>query len=224
MVKGQPADQAGLLANDIVVAIDHEPFTSSKAASDYIKSREGNIISFEVKRGKEDLTFEVHSNQHPAPDQGPTGIGVASEGSLLFSWYYAPWEGLKAMGSEVSAIVGGLGQLISGKAGLKDVGGPVRIAQLVGQAREMGFVYLLQLTIALSLSLAVLNILPFPALDGGRVLFLIIEKVRGKRNNQKIEQWLNTIGFMLLLLLMVVVTVHDISTIQVVRSFFQKIF
>jgi regulator of sigma E protease len=62
----------------------------------------------------------------------------------------------------------------------------------------------------LSLNLAVLNILPFPALDGGRVLFLLIEKVRRKRNNQKVEQIVNGVGFALLLLLMVAVTVQDI--------------
>ena len=74
----------------------------------------------------------------------------------------------------------------------------------------MGFIYLLQFTAFLSLNLAVLNILPFPALDGGRVLFLLIEKVRRKRNNQKIEQIVNTAGFVFLLLLMVAVTINDI--------------
>jgi regulator of sigma E protease len=74
----------------------------------------------------------------------------------------------------------------------------------------LGFVYLLQFTAFLSLNLAALNILPFPALDGGRVLFLVIEKIRGKRNNQKVEQIVNTAGFIFLLLLMVAVTFQDI--------------
>jgi regulator of sigma E protease len=80
----------------------------------------------------------------------------------------------------------------------------------VGQARQSGFFHLLNLTTMLSLSLAVLNILPFPALDGGRVLFLVIEKIRGKRNNQKLEQFVNTAGFVFLLLIMVLVTIKDV--------------
>ncbi len=98
----------------------------------------------------------------------------------------------------------------SGHISLGNVGGPVAIGKLVGRARQMGFITLLELTSFLSLNLAVLNILPFPALDGGRVLFLLIEKVRRKRNNQQVEQWFNTVGFVFLLLLMVLVTVHDI--------------
>ena len=75
----------------------------------------------------------------------------------------------------------------------------------------MGFNYLLQFTAFLSLNLAILNILPFPALDGGRVAFLIIEKFRGKRNNQKLEQYVNTAGFVFLLLLMLLVTIKDVK-------------
>jgi regulator of sigma E protease len=68
--------------------------------------------------------------------------------------------------------------------------------------------------------LAILNILPFPALDGGRVLFLVIEKIRGKRNNQRIEQYANMIGFFLLLTLMLVITVRDVSQLETVRHLF----
>jgi regulator of sigma E protease len=76
---------------------------------------------------------------------------------------------------------------------------------------DMGIIYLMQFTAFLSLNLAVLNIMPFPALDGGRVVFLIIEKIRGKRNNQKFEQMANAAGFALLLLLMLVVTIKDVK-------------
>ncbi len=101
-------------------------------------------------------------------------------------------------------------QLFTTKAGISAVGGPVKIAQLTGEVRGLGFVYLVQFAAFLSLNLAVLNILPFPALDGGRILFLIIEKIRRKKNNPVVEQFVNTVGFVLLLLLMVVVTVKDI--------------
>ena len=132
---------------------------------------------------------------------------------MTFPWYLAPYEGLKTTFVEVGNITSGLWQLITGQVSVSNLGGPVKIAQLTGEVSRMGFIYLLQFTAFLSVNLAILNILPFPALDGGRVLFLVIEKLRGKRNNQKIEQWVNTVGFMLLLLLMFLVTTHDILNI-----------
>ena len=104
--------------------------------------------------------------------------------------------------------------------GLKGLGGPVKIAQLTGQVADLGIIPLLQFTAFLSLNLAILNTLPFPALDGGRMLFLIIEKLRGKPNNQSVEQYANAIGFMLLLLLMAVITVRDVSQLETIKNLF----
>ena len=106
----------------------------------------------------------------------------------------------------------------------QSLGGPAKIAQLTGEVADLGFIYLLQFTAFLSLNLAILNILPFPALDGGRVLFLLIEKVRGRKNNQTIEQIANTAGFLLLLLLMVAVTVNDIRGFGGVGNIVKKLF
>jgi regulator of sigma E protease len=112
---------------------------------------------------------------------------------------------------QTGAIFSGLYKLVTSGLGLSSLGGPVKIAQLTGQVADMGIIYLMQFTAFLSLNLAVLNIMPFPALDGGRVVFLIIEKIRGKRNNQKFEQMANAAGFALLLLLMLVVTIKDVK-------------
>jgi regulator of sigma E protease len=120
------------------------------------------------------------------------------------------WEGGKTTINALTGIVSGLYQLFSGQLGFASLGGPVKIAKLTGQVAGLGFIYLLQFTAFLSLNLAVLNILPFPALDGGRVLFLLIEKARRKRNNQKMEQIVNTAGFVFLLFLMAAVTIHDV--------------
>ncbi|MEK7167796.1 MAG: site-2 protease family protein, partial [Patescibacteria group bacterium] len=88
--------------------------------------------------------------------------------------------------------------------------GPVGIAVLTGQAARMGLVYLLQFTALLSLNLAIINIIPFPALDGGRLLFLLIEKIRGKVMDQRWENTANNVGFMLLMLLIILVTFKDV--------------
>jgi regulator of sigma E protease len=104
------------------------------------------------------------------------------------------------------------------------LGGPAKIAQLTGQASQLGFAYVLQFTAFLSLNLAVFNVLPIPALDGGRVLFLIIEKVRGRKNNQAVEAWVNSIGFIALLGLILAVSVNDIRSFGGVGQIVSKLF
>lgn len=147
---------------------------------------------------------------NPPQGQGPTGIELSLVGRLKYPVLFAVWEGAKTTGTEIINIYSGLYQLFATHSGFSSLGGPIKIAKLTGQVAGMGFIYLLQFMAFLSLNLAVLNILPFPALDGGRVLFLIIEKIRRKRNNQKVEQYFNTAGFVFLILLMIAVTVHDI--------------
>ncbi len=206
-----PAAKAGLQQSDIILSIDGKAVNSVLDVQSYVVAHKGNVLNFEVKRINEIKKIEVRSLKDPPAGQGPTGIALATFGKLTFPWYGAVVEGAKTTGQQLKAIVVGLYQVFASGQGLKSLGGPVKIAKITGQVADLGVSYLIQFTAFLSLNLAILNILPFPALDGGRVLFLIIEKVRGKRNNQKVEQFANTIGFVLLLLLMVVVTFRDIK-------------
>ena len=162
----------------------------------------------------------VQTSEEIKPDQGIVGIGLAYYGDLSFNPVMALWQGGKTTISQLQAFFGGLYQAFSTKEGLKGLGGPVKIAQLTGQVADLGIIPLLQFTAFLSLNLAILNTLPFPALDGGRMLFLIIEKLRGKPNNQSVEQYANAIGFMLLLLLMAVITVSDVSQLETIKNLF----
>ena len=100
--------------------------------------------------------------------------------------------------------------MIIGRGLAFDVSGPVGIAVMVGQSAKLGINYLINVTAMISLSLAAINILPIPALDGGRILFIIIEKIIGRPVNKKIEQYAHMVGFALLMLLIVVVTGRDI--------------
>ncbi|MDR3642158.1 MAG: RIP metalloprotease RseP [Candidatus Doudnabacteria bacterium] len=210
VLAGEPAAKAGILPNDVVVSVDGQSFTAISDLQSYVGSHKGQSLDFVILRDKKELTFHITPLTNPGPDQGPTGIELALVGRLKYSPVFAIIEGVKTTGMELSAIVGGLYQLFSGQLGFSSLGGPVKIAKLTGQVAGMGFVFLMQFMAFLSLNLAVLNILPFPALDGGRVLFLLVEKIRGKRNNQKFEQIANTAGFVFLILLMVAVTINDI--------------
>jgi len=209
-VPSGPADTAGIKPGDSLVRLDSLEVSDLIVVHDYIQQNAGKDFTFVVKRGSEQKEFIVHSRANPGPNEGSTGIVLDSVGRLSFPWYWAPVEGLKTTIAQIKNITVGLYDLITAKIGLGAVGGPVKIAQLTGEVADLGFIYLLQFAAFLSLNLAILNILPFPALDGGRVVFLIIEKIRGKRNNQKFEQIVNTAGFVCLLLLMAAVTAKDI--------------
>ena len=103
-----------------------------------------------------------------------------------------------------------IGNLFTGKLSLGSLSGPVGIYSIIGEARKTSVESVLYLAAYLSLNLGFINILPFPAFDGGRVLFLIIEAIRKKKMNPKVENAINTIGFALLMLLMIVITIKDI--------------
>lgn len=210
VVQNFPADRAGIRPGDVIVKVDGRNFSDIGQVSAYVAAKAGMKIDFEIQRDGQNLNFQVQSQKPTSPNEGPTGIALANIGTLTVPWYWAFWEGAKATGVQISNIFHGFYLLLTAKLGWGSVGGPIKIYQLTGEVAQMGFIYVLQFTAFLSLNLAILNILPFPALDGGRVLFLIIEKLRRKRNNQAVEQWVNTVGFILLLLLMAAVTVKDI--------------
>ena len=108
------------------------------------------------------------------------------------------------------AIGGVIAHLFTDGKLVADVAGPIGIGSLVHQFTQLGFPYLIQLTAVLSINLAIINALPFPALDGGRFLFLLIEAVKGSPLNQKFEKTANTAGFALLILLLILITVKDV--------------
>jgi regulator of sigma E protease len=103
--------------------------------------------------------------------------------------------------------------LFRGQANFADVSGPIGIAGIVGGAASMGMTYLLMITALISINLGIINLIPFPALDGGRVLFVLIESISRRKIKPVIANWVNTVGFVLLMLLMIVVTYKDIVKI-----------
>lgn len=211
VLEGKPAEKAGIKPGDIILKIDNQIFTSSDNLRQYIRENAGKEFNFEIKRLKSIEIIKVPSIPNPKPEEGPTGIALANIGKLSFPFFQAFWEGGRTTFISLNNIALGIYQLFTSKVSLDSLGGPVKIAQLTGQVADMGIVYLIQFTAFLSLNLAILNILPFPALDGGRVLFLLIEKIRGKKNNQKVEQWANLTGFALLIFLMILVTIKDVK-------------
>lgn len=219
ILPGSPAEQAGLLSSDLIQSIDGKTFANITDLQQYIREHRGQDMNFVVKRINEDKQIKVHALNEPK-DGGLVGIGLAIYGKLKFSPPSALIQGAQTTYHQFIGIVKGLYGLFTSGEGVKSLGGPVKIAQLTGQVADLGIIPLLQFSAFLSLNLAILNTLPFPALDGGRMLFLIIEKLRGRKNNPLIEQYANAIGFFVLLLLMAVITARDLSQLETIKNLF----
>lgn len=218
--KESPAEKAGIMSSDIVESVDGQKFETVEALQEYVKTNKGKEMTFEVKRVNEIKTFSVQSNAEPKEGEGIVGVGLALYGKIQFGPLASIGQGFQTAYTQLVAIGTGLYHLFTSGDGVESLGGPVKIAQITGQVAETGFIPLLQFAAFLSLNLALLNALPLPALDGGRILFLLIEKVRGKKNNAKIEQYANAIGFIALLLLMVAITAKDVSQLESIKNLF----
>jgi len=220
-----PAKEMGLAVGDQVVKIcsstkDCQYITKVEELKNFVDKNKGKEISMEIKRGKETLELKGTPRTDYPDNQGALGVSLARTALVKYPWYEAIGKGLMAVSNMIALIVvtlfSLLMQFISGSKPAMDVAGPIGIAIMTKQVSALGFTYILQFAAVLSINLGIINILPFPALDGGRVLFILIEKIKGSPLNQKYEQVANSIGFALLLLLMVVVTFHDFIQFEIV--------
>ncbi len=208
-----PAATAGLHPGDSIASLDGQPATTLDQIQSYTNSHAGQPIALGVRRGEEQLTLSLTPQLLPESEgKAVVGIGLAQIGRVAVPWWRAPWEGLVAAWSLVVAIIFGLGdiiaKLVSGSGGV-DVAGPIGVAVLTGQAVQLGWLYVLQFVAVLSINLAVINLLPLPALDGGRLAVLAIESIRRKSLPEKLEQNLHRFGFGALIALLILVTVVD---------------
>lgn len=213
--KDSPADKAGLKMGDYIVSVDGRAFTKVAQFQEYTRPQLNKTIKITVKRANESITQPLTPIDLNNNGQGVIGTWLVDTGNVSFPWYYSFWMGLKTTGAITWQIIVAFFQLLKNliinQKISADIAGPVGIATITGQVAKLGFIYILQFTALLSINLAIINFLPFPALDGGRVLFLAIEKIRGKPVNQKIENMIHNIGFALLMGLVLLVTFRDIT-------------
>lgn len=219
VLEGSPADEAGLEVADSVVRIDGQAFSEIEELQDYVAGRVDQPIQLEIERSNEFVTTEVTPEiLSEAGDRGAMGVALVRTGFVSYPWYVAWAYGLEQTVMMIVSVVVGffmvIKSLVVEQQLIGEVYGPVGIATLVGDAVGLGFLYVLQFTAVLSVIIAVINYLPFPALDGGRVLFLIIEAIRKKPINQRFEAAMHNAGFALLMILVLIVTYRDIARIS----------
>lgn len=232
----RPAEQAGIIMGDVIVSVDGQVFDKISGLIDYIGAKKDVAINFELKRGHSGIsqtvtpTEIVDFDETTGQSKTRIGIGVAIDeiATVRYPWYQAIYQGLMAvfllLWMILSGIVNLIIQLFQGKADGNSVAGPIGIATITGQMVNLGVVYVMQFTAALSLNLAVINILPIPALDGGRLMFLAIEKIRGKAMKPQLEAIFNNVFFFALILLILVVTIKDISKLGCLSCQLQNLF
>jgi regulator of sigma E protease len=224
-----PAADAGLKAGDSILKINGQPVGSIESAQSETKSDAGKETIYTIKRGSEVFDRKITPRTNPPDGEGPLGVALGSIAYVSYPWYEAPFRGAVAVFNLIvltlTAFGGIIGQIFQGQSVSAQLSGPVGIAVLTKDVTALGFIYLLQFTAVLSANLAIINAVPFPALDGGRILFLIIERIRRRKLPIMAEQWANTAGFILLLMLMVFVTVKDIGHHSVqFKNLFHRIF
>ncbi len=215
VVEGSPAARAGIVSGDAIVSLNGEVMVETETARAYLAEHGSSGVDVTVKTADAE-TKTVRVTSELLNGTSTTGIGVAfiRTGLVSYPLLYAIPQGFMAVARMTQDIFASFGALIMGAFGGQNMSaslsGPVGIAVMTGQVADMGFVYLLQFAAILSINLGVINILPFPALDGGRIFFLAIEKLRGKSANQRFEVAVNNIGFLMLMALILFVTVKDV--------------
>ena len=215
---GSPAEQAGLQTGDVITAVssgnNNLDNVTDEEVSGFIAQHQNDSIHLSYRRGEENLEADIIPIGGIVEDQKIIGVSFDMIGTLSLAPPLALVEGFKTtliltwtIALELAKF---FGNIFIGEGDLSGVTGPVGIVGLVGDASALGFVHLLSFTAIISIHLAIINMIPFPALDGGRLLFVAVEAIIRKPVPAKIFQYLNVAGFAFLILLMILVTYSDI--------------
>lgn len=210
-----PAAVAGLQQFDRIVRYGTFQQPGVSDIQKLTREDAGTPEQIEIERAGQHLSLDVTARSNPPEGQGALGISLGETGLLKTAWWKAPWEGVKRTGQMTYGITSQFVSLIQKAFRQEQVGdvltGPIGIAIYTKEAASLGISYFLEFAAMISINLAIINILPLPALDGGRVLFVIVEKIIGRRVPGRVESYAHTAGFLLLIGLMIAITFKDIS-------------
>jgi regulator of sigma E protease len=218
ITSNSPASIVGLQEKDVILKLilpnKSINLTSSNTLINETKKSAGKTIKLLIQRKDQQLSVNLVPRISPPKGEGPLGISITSYSEKKYPWYSAPYYGLIEAFNISFNIASELGKMFFGFITFQkqnvDVAGPIGIANLAGQVFKFGKNAFLEFLALLSLNLAIMNILPFPALDGGRLIFVLYEGITKKKPNKNFEKYTNLIGFIILLSLAALITVNDI--------------
>lgn len=214
-VPSSMADEAGLQIGDVITSINGQPVQNTEQLQ-FLFTNQASVDSVDISIERSSGSQMI--NRVPIVDLGDGRYGLGAyfteTGIVQLPWYHAIWYGAFQTFELTKMIILALASVIAGifTSGQVDssLAGPLGIASLTHQATQLGFIYVLQFAALLSINLAIFNLLPFPALDGGRIAFLVFEVIARRPVNPRVEAIIHNLGFILLLLLIIAVTIKDV--------------
>ena len=213
VIPGDRAEQAGLKAGDIVLAVNGERMATRAQLIDVISKSGGKTVQLTVRRGSEEVTVTGTPEQRGA--RGMMGFDI-SEPTKSFT--PGPFEAVKLSvehNIESSGVIfRTLAGLFTGETSVRQLQGPVGIAQLSGESAQEGFITLLSLMAMLSINLGILNLMPVPVLDGGHILIMALEGIARRDFSMQVKEKMLLAGFVVLMMLMVTVIYNDLTRIS----------
>lgn len=224
VLPNSPAEKSGIQSGDEIFLVNNQPVENVDSFINDIKKNPKKEFHLVILR--DDIKHIITLQPAVISQTGEIGLGIGlvQAGLVRYPLHWAVINGLKdslmILGEITKAIFSMLGRIITGQPIGADVTGPIGIAVLTGKIFNMGFLYLIQFTAILSLNLAIINLFPFPALDGGRALFLILEKIRRKPLNTRLEIFIQNIGFLVLIFLVLIVTIKDLARLNLFSGLF----
>lgn len=219
-----PAQKKGVMINDVIKKVGKEDVDSVEEFVELIENEKGKNVVLQVERQEgeeiETKTIVIRPRTDPPQGEGALGITISSTEVYYPPLWQRPFVGIyhgtkEALFWGKTLVVGIVTMIINLFRGIKPEGiaGPVGIFAVTSEAAKYGALAVINFTGILSINLAILNILPFPALDGGRLLFIVVEKLIGKKITPKVESLVHTVGIIILLLLLFLLTAKDIKTL-----------
>ena len=222
---GGPAEAAGFQAGDLIVAVNGQPIDNFEQLQDIVAGSDGRRLGVTVVREGERLELGVAASRQELPGaQGGTPavrwlIGVQREPRPLLRLGpgASVWEAVKTSVNLIDRTLEYIGEMIIGRRGTEELGGPLRIAQASGQAAQLGVEQLVLLSALLSLNLGFFNLLPIPILDGGHLLMYGLEGLRGRPLTERMQEYAFRFGLVVILSLTIFATWNDLVHLRVVE-------
>lgn len=218
VASGSPAQVSGIVVGDIVRSVDGKAVTTVSEFVELVEAKKGKRALLEIERNGEVNKMTLTPREAPPEGEGPLGVTITATEIYyppaflrpFVGIYYGFKEALFWGGTVIAGLFKIFRDLFAGQAP-KDLAGPVGIFAITSEAAKFGILPLINFIGILSVNLAILNIVPFPALDGGRLLFVFIEGVLGRKVVPKVESFIHTIGMIILILLIIAITARDIQ-------------
>jgi regulator of sigma E protease len=216
VVEGSAAARAGLLAGDEILALDGQAVTRFEQVQRYVQPRAGQPIELRLLRDNAEITRVVtpeprDSSAEPGKRVGMLGIQGGAARFERIGPLGALWAGVTTTADMTWQTLVGIGEMLAGSRSATELGGPIRIAEISGQAADLGLYPLINLMALLSISLGLLNLFPVPLLDGGHLMFYAAEAIRGRPLPPRAQEYGFRAGFALLVTLFLFASWNDIA-------------